>query len=278
MKIMITGISGFLGSHLAGHFAKAHQVCGVSTSVASLGNIPVYDYEHLEAAERPDVIIHCHAAVASGNTVLDKETLRNGNIYPTQKIIGQFPEAKHIYISSVSVYGQNQETITETTAISPFTAYAQSKYEAEQIIASAPKSAIIRLSSLFGTGMKENTLIPNYVNQALQNGQIEVWGTGERMQNYFHVSDAAALIDAMIQKNTWNQPVYLGVSEKEYSNIEIARTIAIATGARIVHLNDDTSVSVHYDNTFTRKNLNWHPEMQTTEAIKAYIQWKKRQY
>ncbi|MFT3795390.1 NAD-dependent epimerase/dehydratase family protein [Flavobacterium sp.] len=277
MKIAITGIGGFLGAHLARFFSTHNEVIGISTSKTKM-DVPVYGFEDLDRIENPEVIIHCHAAVASGTTILDDETLHQGNVVATQKIADRFPTSKHIYLSSVSVYGSNMETITENTAADPQTDYAKSKFEAEQIIRNRNQSVVIRLSSLYGPGMKQNTLIPNYVNQAIQHKRIEVWGTGERKQNYFHVDDAARMIQAVIDKDSWEHAIYLGVSQMEYANKEIAQFIAAETGAEIVHQNEDRSLSVKYDNTFTQNTLNWHPEMQPASAIKAYIAWRKKQY
>lgn len=277
VKIAITGIGGFLGAYLARFFSNENEVIGISTSKADAG-VPVYGFGELNQIENPEVIVNCHAAVASGTTILDSETLHQGNVEATQKIVDQFPNAKHIYISSVSVYATNPEMMTEETIPDPQTEYAKSKLEAERIIQKQKQSAVVRLSSLYGNGMKPNTLIPNYVNQAIQHQQIEVWGKGERRQNYFHVNDAARLIQAIIQKNNWEKPIYLGVSEREFANIEIAQMIAKATDSQIVHKNEDASISVQYNNAFTQNTLNWHPEMPIETGIKAYIEWRKKQY
>lgn len=277
MTVAISGIGGFLGARLAQSLSADFEIIGISTSARS-HDFPVFGFDELDQIQTaPDAIVHCHAAVASGTTVLDAKTLEAGNITPTRQILDRFPQARHLYISSVSVYGNPAEIITENTVSNPQTDYAKSKSEAEQLIANQSKSAIIRLSSLYGQGMKENTLVPNYVNQALQNQTIEVWGTGARRQNYFHVDDALALVKAVLQSDDWNHPVYLGASDREFSNLEVAQIIAAETGAAIVHKNTDASVSAEYNNTFTQNSLNWHPQTQFTEALKAYIQWKKRQ-
>lgn len=277
MTIAISGIGGFLGSYLM-HFFSDRNVVGISTSQAHIGNSRIFRFEALDQVPDPEIVIHCHAAVASGTVVLDHDTLYNGNVHATEQLADQFPNAKHIYISTVAVYGNNQEAITESTPPDPQTEYAKSKWQAEQIILKLHKSVIIRLSSLFGNGMKENTLIPNYTNQALRDNQIEVWGTGERKQNYIHVNDVATLIQAIIGKDLYEQQIFLGTAAFECANIEIAQIIASETGAEIVHRNEDHALSVQYNNTFTQKTLNWLSQTNTAEAIKAYIQWKKRPY
>jgi len=277
MKIAISGISGFLGSHLAAFFSKENEVSGISTSIREIPEIPVYSFEQLHQIDNPDIVIHCHAAVASGNTAPDQKTLFDANVLATEKITAYFPKAAHLYISSVSVYGAFPETIDECSAASPLTDYAISKYWGEIAVLKSEKSAVIRLSSLFGNGMKENTLIPNYTNQAVQNEQIEVWGNGERKQNYIHISDVAKLIEAIILKQAWNRNVFLGVDEQEHSNLETAKIIASLTRAEIVFKHTDHALSVHYNNIFTQNSVNWRPETTLSEGLKQYLAWKKRQ-
>lgn len=277
MRIAITGISGFLGKHLAVFFSNENEVFGISTSGFQMEGIAVYDFDQLAHINNPELIIHCHAAVASGQTVVSQQELIDGNILATAHIIKQFPSAAHLYVSSVGVYGNSPEICNEQSSELPVTAYAASKYEAEKKVLKIPKSAIVRLTSLYGPQMKENTLIPNYVNQAIQNGKIEVWGTGERKQNYFHISDAIRLIDAIVKNKAWDRQIFLGCSDKEFSNLEIATIISDETAAEIVFRNQDDSLSVQYDNSFTQKSLNWQPQMAIDEGIKQYVSWKKRQ-
>ena len=58
----------------------------------------------------------------------------------------------------------------------PSSYYAKTKLQAEHLFKDSQNSYIVRLSSLYGPNMKENTIIPNYVNMALQKNKIEVWG------------------------------------------------------------------------------------------------------
>lgn len=277
MNIAISGISGFLGSHLAAFFSNENQVTGISTSNLPK-DFPVYNFQQLDLMAIPDVVIHSHAAVVSGNAVLNNELLFKGNVAATEILVNAFPNAKHLYISSVSVYGNQEKTATENTPASPVSNYAISKFWGEKIVLQAEKSNVIRLSSLYGNGMKEGTLLPNYVSQALEKQQIEVWGDGSRTQNYIHVSDVVAAIAAMIEKDEWQQQVYLGVSDKEHSNIEMARLISDPAKATIVFKNTDLSPSVSYDNRLTKEKLGWEPKIQIPTAIQSYIEWKKRPY
>jgi len=278
MKILITGIYGFLGSNLAKKMAEKHAVIGLYNTEKEIefdGNVICFN--KLELIDSvPDVIIMCHAAVSSGGTNIDKVKLFETNVDFTKQIVEKFPTIKSIYISSVSVYGNNQDIIDEKFVLNPETDYALSKLAGENEVNQNQNSIIIRLSSLYGNGMKENTLIPNYCNQALQNKSIQVWGNGSRFQNYIHVDDAISLIEKAVEYQSKINFPLLGVSSKEYSNDEVAKIISGLTNSVINFVKEDYSPSVHFNNKITQKTLNWQSEIELEIGLGSYIQWKKK--
>lgn len=279
MNILVTGINGFLGSFLALSLKHKHELIGISRVSEVANEISTYNLGNLcEIQINPDIVIMCHAAISSGNTQLDTATLFNDNVLFTEKITTQFPKAKYIYISSASIYDTSNYSVSELSFSKPANNYAMSKYWGELIMQRSLAFAIIRLSSLYGIGMKENTLIPNYVNQAICNGKIEVWGTGIRKQNYFHVDDAVELVNAVVLNDQWGKKMYLGTDKTEYSNLQIAEIIAAETNAKIVFRNIDLSTSISFNNKNTRDSLNWKPAIAISKGLKEYIEWKKRQF
>lgn len=279
MLIAITGVSGFLGSHLVAFFSENHEVIKISSSVQEDLSNAVYSINKLDNINKtPEVVIHCHAAVASGMNLVDNQTLFDGNVLATQKVVNQFPKSKHIFISTVSVFGNASSVKKEYSDIQPSTDYAISKIWAEKIVLQSDHSVVLRLSSLYGIGMKENTLLPKYINQALGHQKIEVWGKGLRKQNYIHVSDVVYLIDKIVLRNIWDKKIFLGVGNKEYSNIELAQIISGITNAEIVCVNEDNSPSYHYENSQTRSALNWQPLADISSEIKKIIEWKQKQF
>ncbi len=281
MEILITGISGFLGKNLAKHFNKNnYSVCGIDLNEGYLDNIKITAEKNIDTITiRPDVVIICHAAVASGNSIIENNILFESNVAFTQIIAEKFYNSKIIYISSASIYQINNDIISEKSNILPQSEYALSKLWAEHIVLKSKKSTILRLSSLFGIGMKENTIIPNYIKQAMQNKTIEVWGDGKRVQNYIHVNDVVNIIECIINKNEMtNQKILLGVSNNEYSNIELANMITELLDANIVFANQDNSNSLRYNNLYTQRLLSWKAERNLKEKLKEYIEWKQKKY
>lgn len=280
MKILITGIFGFLGRHLAEKLSEQHDVVGLyHTSKQIQFSKKIKCYNQLDLInDLPDVVIMCHAAVESGTNTLEKEKLFDCNVNFTKRVVEKFSTTKTIYISSVSVFGNFKGIIDETTAVNPENQYALSKLLGENEVKKNPKGFIVRFSSLYGNGMKENTLIPNYCNQALNSNNIQVWGNGSRYQNYIHVDDAVCLIEKMILFDEKIEFPVLGVSSKEYSNDEVAKIVSDLTGSRITYLNEDKALSFYYTNELTQNVLNWQSETELKIGLKYYLAWKEKQF
>ena len=277
LKVVISGHRGFLGSALVKELQTHHDIIGISrTKSQSSYKIREYLSSELdEIDENPEIVIMCHAAVSSGNIKIDTQELYNSNVLFTSELIKHFPKAYFLFISSISVYGNQSSVLMEETAPSPVTEYAISKLWGEEMVRQIKRHGILRLSSLYGEDMKENTIIPNYVNQALSKGCVEVWGNGERKQNYIHVLDVVSFIKKIIENKI--EGVFLGVSSKEYSNAEIAKILSAELNILIKFTHFDNSQSVTMDNQITRKVLGITSEMDFVAGLKEYINWKQKQ-
>lgn len=277
-SILISGAKGFLASHLKHLLKEDFQLFGIAKEAENAPDIEIFSSKNLDEINvKPDFVILCHAAVASGNTSLSEKELFDVNVSLTEKLVQKFSSSKIIYISTTSVY-ENNGVIQENSSLQPQSVYAASKLVGEAIVAKSENWTIIRLSSLFGNGMKENTIIPNYVNQALQNDTIEVWGKGERKQNYISVSDASKYVKKAVENfEKITGKIQLAVNTTEYSNSDLAQIIAENTHAKVVFVNDDNSKSFQYNNNLTCELLNWTPNSNFATDIQNYIQWKRKQ-
>lgn len=278
--ILISGINGFLARNLANLLKDDYTIYGIGKTADSKDRITSFASHQLEAIDFvPDFLVLCHAAVSSGQTSLATQELFDVNVTITQNLISKFPSSKILYISSTSIYDSTSLLIQENSVLHPQSEYAISKLWAELVVFKAEHALVFRLSSLFGIGMKENTIIPNYVNQALKNQVIEVWGTGERKQNYILVADACLYIKKALQNfDALKGKLLLAVHHKEFSNVELAQIIAKETNSKVVHCNEDNSKSLLYSNEITCKLLNWTPQSNFKEEIHKYIQWKREQF
>jgi nucleoside-diphosphate-sugar epimerase len=202
----------------------------------------------------------------------DTKSLFNVNVQLVQQISNQFPNAKLIYFSTVAVYdGLNNVVIDEKTPPSPESIYGISKLWAEKIIAQHKRFCILRISSLFGIGMKHTTFLPLIIDAALSKKKITLAGNGERTQNYISAEDVAVLAKktALLDENK----IQLAISEQNYTNLQVAEIIKNETGCGIAYEGTDTARSVKYaQNTFPYSEYN----LTTLAAgIKNLIEWKR---
>lgn len=278
--ILITGIKGFLASNLITLLAKDYMLYGIGKKEEFQSNLQIFSSEEIEKIEIvPDFIIVCHAAISSGQTVLDNETLFDVNVRITEQLVTKFSNSKIIYISTVSIYDVTSNLIYENSNCNPQSEYAISKLWAEKVIFKSSNAVCLRLSSLFGIGMKENTILPIYVNQAIINGKIEVWGDGKRKQNYIYVLDACEYIRRIIDKfDIVKGKVLLGVNKKEFSNLALAEIITEFTKAEILFKKDDKAISFQYNNDLTCQLLDFIPSSEFKVELQNYIIWKQKQY
>lgn len=265
MNIFISGASGFIGSNIFNVFNTKYSVTVVKRNMLPSQVFP------------SDVLILAHASVQSGIDVQGSQELFDANVLYTDKLIKHFRHSKVIFLSTASIY-DNSGIIQNNSEINPINSYSISKYWGENLIKNnCTEYYILRLSSVYGEGMKENTLIPNYVNQMLTKRVIEVWGEGKREQNYIHVLDVVNLIEKMIQNKENKKGVYLCVDNEEYSNFEIANFLTTNTSAEIRLVGNDYSKSLNYNNNDTKILFNWKPKVSIKNGLKSYIEWKRKQ-
>jgi nucleoside-diphosphate-sugar epimerase len=277
-KVLITGISGFIGKHLAKNLQKNYKLYGLGSKKSNFNGISIFNSTEIEKIHIDfEIIILCHAAVESGDLTISNDILFNVNVSLTEKIVKKFQNSFLIYLSTVSIYDTNVKVIKENSNINPQSIYALSKLWGENIILKNKKSTILRLSSVFGIDMKENTLIPNYVNQVLNNGSINIWGLGDRIQNYIHVDEVIGFINNILLNQEYLYgKILLGVSKKHFSNLEIAQIILKNIPGKINFTKEDLSISFNYNNDFTCNLINWEPKLNFEEEIINYIEWKKK--
>jgi UDP-glucose 4-epimerase len=279
LKILLTGYTGFLGSHLLKSLSSHDQVIGISgtrnKNESKLLHATYQAGEISGISDKPEIVILCHARIASGSMAANDDSLYESNVRLTRQVLTRFPDSYFLFVSSVSVYGNSPGIITENSLPDPVSEYAVSKLWGEVLTRQSARFGILRLTSVYGKGMKESTIIPNYVNQALQHRRIEVWGDGGRTQNYIYVDDAVSYIGAMAKKQA--QGIFLGAAKQEISNVALAEQVAGITGAKIQFSGNDTAKSFNFDNTLTREILQIKNEMKLEDGIKTYINWKEKQ-
>lgn len=197
-KVLVTGSSGFLGSHLADsleqHGYKVVLFDAVPSKYKSssldefIGDILKPDIIEQAIADC-DVIYHFAAQADIDSSSKDPNQTIQTNILGTLNVLEaarKYKIKRFIFASTIYVYSD----------LGSF--YRASKQACEKIIEEYHREfgieyTILRFGSLYGPRANEFNGIRNYLTQALINKKIVRRGDGEEIREYIHVKDAAQL-------------------------------------------------------------------------------------
>lgn len=280
MRIVITGHRGFLGRYVVERLIGEHELIGVirpgSRSDSDIHNLKEIPWDQLVGSTHvTDAVVMCHAHIGKSQWGDTAELFRS-NVKFTEEVRERFPSSYCIYISSTSVYGHTPALVDESTKPTPQSPYAISKLWGEVMASKSGDTAIVRASSIYGQGMRDNTIIPYYVSQAIRTGQIHVWGKGLRLQNYIHAEDVAGMVSSALEKRAIG--TFLAVGDRAISNLELAEIISRHSGGVINFQGEDSSPSFSADGHATLSALEWEGKLTRIEdGIADYIGWRRRQ-
>jgi 2-alkyl-3-oxoalkanoate reductase len=200
VRIAVTGASGFVGSRVVHALTRRGHLVHTfgRRSPASIGDVlPNYRTWDLRSpltdAPAVDAIVHCGALVGDWGA---EAQYRAVNVGGTQSVIDAFPAARIIYVSTSSVYSDRQPTerIGEDAPAGDckYSAYARSKFAAEQLVLRRGASVVLRPHIVYGPG--DTTLLPRLL-AVRRLGTLIVPGNGHNILSVTHVDN---LVDAVL--------------------------------------------------------------------------------
>ncbi len=141
--------------------------------------------------------------------------------------------------------------------------------------------SVFRLSNPYGE--RQNPLaaqgvIPVFINKAINNETITIWGNGEVVRDYIYIRDAVKVLAESAGKDT-DERIFNLSSGKGYSLNEIIRIIENISGKKLIvnykeGRNIDVPVNI-LDNTLVKKTFNWRPETGIEEGIEITYNFLK---
>lgn len=199
---MVTGISGFLGWHVAGFRQRSWRIVGLYNKTAySSGRHPSYrmdfqdtdDYFDLLEHIDPDAIMHLAAISSPAQCDLEiDQSYRTNVVIPT--LTAEFAQAKKVpflFCSTDMVFSGKAAPYSPSDHTLPLSVYGKEKAEAEKrILELYPQATIVRLPLLFGLSPSGNNFCQQWLNR-LTNGQ-PVHAFTDEYRSTISGSDAAA--------------------------------------------------------------------------------------
>ena len=301
MKILVTGGSGFIGSHVVDKLIEdAHEVVVLDHRVkphrsdVEFKDVDIIDFASvLDATKGCDYIFHL-AAMSNVNHVYEKPVYSiELNVTGTINILEAARQnscKRVIFASTVWVYsGCNGTYVNES---SPFFMpgaghiYSSSKIACEFFICDYQKLyglpfTILRYGIPYGPRMRMELVIPIFLKKVFDGESLTIAGDGSQYRNFIYVEDLAdAHVLALNNK-----------AENEILNLEGMRRISIKEIAETIEILHDKDVTVEYidsrpgdyegkeaSNDKIKRLLNWEPKVDFQEGMKNTIEWFKSVY
>jgi nucleoside-diphosphate-sugar epimerase len=270
-KLLIAGSTGFVGKSLYQRINDDEKIV-VKTINRDSGDYKFSDLNEVD--EKFDLVYILFAALPSKN--LSLEDYRKVNVSLTKKLIEKFSPARFVFTSTISIYENSlQKPSKEDSLGLDISDYAKSKLEAEKLFENK-NHIVLRLSSLYGPDMKENTFLPLVVNSALKEKEVTLIGDSSRKQNYTYIHD---VIDFLIQAaNSDEKGIFNAVNDSSHSNFElvsIIKKLLPETEIKTVG-NDRKFYSYEISNEKWVNCFNQGSKISLEEGLRKYLEYKQK--
>jgi len=304
VRVLITGVAGFLGSHLADRFLRdGHEVVGLDNfltgspeNIAHLTGHPGFSFlrhnisEFTYVAGPLDGVLH-FASPASPVDYLELpiQTLKVGSLGTHNALgVALAKGARFLLASTSEVYGdplvhpQPEHYWGNVNPIGPRGCYDEAKRFAEAMTmayhrAQGVDTRIVRIFNTYGPRMRPNDgrVVSNFIMQALRGEPLTLYGDGSQTRSFCFVSDEVEGIYRLFQSGV-TDPVNIG-NPDEFTVRQLAELVLEMTGSTSVITSlplpaDDPKVR-QPDITRARERLGWAPTIPLREGLRATIDY-----
>ena len=291
MKVLVTGGAGFIGGNFVHHMVNKYpdyQIVNLDL-LTYAGNLetlkPVEDkpnYKFVKGdiadeafimdlfeKEKFDVVVNFAAESHVDRSIEDPGIFVQTNVMGTRVLLDasrKFGVKRYHQVSTDEVYGdlpldRPDLFFTENTPIHT----------------SSPYSAVSRCSNNYGPYHFPEKLIPLMISRALADEELPVYGNGENVRDWLHVSDHCEAIDLIIHKGKVGEVYNIG-GHNERTNLQVVQTILKALDkpeSLIKYVKDRPGHDRRYaiDPTKIETELGWKPKYNFDTGIAQTIQW-----
>lgn len=305
-RYLLIGGGGFIGSHLC----DALLGLGFSVRLMVRRNSPRYrtfkvdekvewfegDFTNQldlkKAIESCDVIYHMASSVlpdkSNENPIFDCES----NVIKTLELLELIKKtqvSKIVFLSSGgTVYGKPKNVpIRESDPTNPIVSYGISKLMIEKYlhlysVIYGLDYCVLRISNTFGERQKVNTsqgAIAVFLNRALQNQRVEIWGDGSVVRDYIYIED---VVDALLRAGDYkgDERVFNIGSGYGKSLNEVLDAIDEMLNVPINRIymkgrSFDVPINI-LDISKARDLLDWKPKITFSQGLHRTFNWYQR--
>src|SRR5947209_243833 len=296
-RVLVTGGSGFIGSHVVDALSKRgyapvnfdrlrspHHPDGTLETV--LGEVT--DADALARAMRGcEAVIHLAAMADVGDVQKDPEGAERANCRGTLAVLEAARRAgvrRVVYGSTIWVYSDCEETAVheETLLAPPSHLYTATKLAGELYCRSYAELygidyTLLRFGIPYGPRARPAAVVPAFVNKALAGEPLTIAGTGEQCRRFVYVEDLAEGVVRGLAPAAANRTYNL-VGDEDVSVKQIAETVRQVVGpVEIVHTEGRAGDfrGVEVCGKRAADELGWRPQTSFREGVRRYVEWHR---
>ena len=296
MKVLVTGGSGFIGTHIIEELqSRGHVVKVFDRRVPKAKGVEWLDGDLRWLGDCDRAVIGCDAIMHLAARISVDESLEylwhyfNDNLMSTVNLF--MAAAKRgvnqvLFTSSCEVYGETPEKgATEEAPCNPTSPYAASKYAAERAALTFKrvhpelKLAVLRPFNTFGEWQKPyraGAVIPTFILEGMKGRPLKVHGDGTQTRDFVYVKDIAKAQVDVLEKQC--EGIYNIASGKSRTINSVADAVIKTIGkGKVEHVPDarkgaQLNFSVG-DSAKIRRDAGWTPAHDFESALRKVAEW-----
>jgi dTDP-glucose 4,6-dehydratase len=291
----------------AGNLRNLIPVCGDPRHVFVRGDIADRTLvSELLARYRPRAILNLAAESHVDRSIHDPESFIQTNVVGTLRLLeaaraywlalpaDEQARFRFLHVSTDEVYGSLAAAETpfdENTPYAPNSPYAASKAASDHLVRSFHRTyglpvLTTNCSNTYGPYQFLEKLIPLTIHRALDDAEIPIYGDGQNIRDWLHVSDHCAAIERVLSAGRPGETYNIGAAE-ERANLQVVHLICAILdekrprhdggpyAERIAFVEDRAGHDRRYaiDASKIRRELGWAPQETFEAGLRKTVSW-----